>query len=168
MQAHAATLEEPSWRLAAHAGWWDAGFDVTTPQGVFLGVGVPWVLYLPVFRYSGQKGSLAFDASAGYRFPLSERTSLDAKLLTVWEHGWGDPCGTGCTNDQDRLFFFPVAAFRHRFFEPSSDASGVLLGVDLTPAVLSLRKESGSDWHWKNLPPWVGVAFSQAYVGYEW
>ncbi len=162
------------WRLALHGGWWDAGFDVTSPQGLFLGIGAPWVLYLPILDYSGQEGLVAMDASVGYGQPLSARTSLYGKLLTVWSYDWGDPCSDGCTEHTHRLYFFPVAGIRHHFGRVNTQArhiSGVMFGVDLALAVWSLHHtedESNSGWRLKNIPVWAGVAFSQAYAGYEW
>ena len=64
----------PSWLFALHAGWWDFGFDVTSPQGVFLGVGVPWVPFF--MTYGGQQGMFALDSRIGYRHALSDRTSV--------------------------------------------------------------------------------------------
>ena len=46
-----------------------------------------------------------------------------------------------------------------------------MIGTDAYLVVLQLHHddEPGSaGWHRKNTPPWVGVAFSQGYVGYEW
>jgi hypothetical protein len=164
----------PLWKFALHGGWWDAGFDATTPQGVFLGVGVPWVLHLPILAYGGQEGLVAVDASAGYRYPLSDRTSLQSKLLTVWSYDWGDPCGDGCTVHTHRLFFFPVAGIRHQFGHADGQPrhrSGAILGIDLALAVWSLHHsddEADSGWRLKNIPVWAGVASSQIYAGYEW
>lgn len=161
------------WRLAVRGGWWDAGIDATTPQGVFLSAGIPWVLYLPVFAYGGQQGLMAVDASVGYRHAVSNRTSLSGKLLTVWSYDWGDPCGDSCSVHTHRLFLFPVAGVRHRFASVDENervASGVILGLDLALAVLSVHRSDDSDagWRLKNIPIWAGPAFSQAYVGYEW
>jgi hypothetical protein len=175
VDAAAPSLEPGSpWRLALHGGWWDAGFDVTSPQGVFLGVGAPWVLYLPILKYSGQEGLVALDASVGYRLPLSARTSLYGKLLTVWSYDWGDPCGDGCTDHTHRLYFFPVAGIRHRLGHVDSQtrhAPGAILGIDLALAVWSVHHtddDLNPGWRLKNIPIWAGVAFSQVYAGYEW
>jgi hypothetical protein len=163
----------PPWRLAVRGGWWDVGVDATSPQGLFLSVGVPWVLCLPILNYSGQQGLLAADASAGYGYAVSNRTSLYGKLLTVWSYDWGDPCGDGCTTHTHRLYFFPVAGARHRFGRAAANkpvVSGAMIGLDLALAVWSVHRSDDDDagWRLKNIPVWAGVAFSQVYAGYEW
>ena len=175
--AHAAeptTELSAPWRVALHGGWWDVGADLTSPQGVFVGVGAPWVLYLPVANYSGQEGLVAMDASVGYRFAPSPRTTIDGKVLGVWSYDWGDPCGNGCAEHTHRLFFFPVAGIRHRLGQVDNHSKhrpGVIVGIDLSLGVWSFHhadNEASSGWRSKKIPVWAGVAFSQIYAGYEW
>jgi hypothetical protein len=176
--AAAANLEPASyWKPAVQAGWWNAGLDVTSPQGVFLSVGVPWVLYLPILKYGGQQGVVALDTSVGYAYDLSAQTTLSGKLLAVWSYDWGNPCGDcGASSvSTHRFYFFPVLGLRHRFANVESYAnestSGMIVGLDLALAVFSLHHidgERGPRWHLKNIPPWAGVAFSQVYIGYSW
>jgi hypothetical protein len=155
----------PSWVGGAHAGWWDVGLDVTSPQGVFLGVGVPWAPLLPELGYSGQQGVISLDSRLGYAFPLLEHSTLYAELLTAWVHDWGDPCGDGCIVHTHRLFFFPAVGLRHRF------SSGFMVGADVALALVQVHYDDEPDqsgWHLKRMSPWVGIAFSQAYAGYSW
>ncbi len=162
-----ASEEEPGWQLAVHGGWWDVGLDTTTPGGFFVGAGVPWVPLLPVLAYSGQEGVVALDSRLGYAHALSTRTSLRAQLLTAWVYDWGDPCGDGCNEHTHRLFFLPGVGLRHRF----GDRSGWMMGADVPLVLLQVHHGDEPDdpgWRRKNTPPWVGVAFSQVYVGYEW
>jgi hypothetical protein len=169
-------LESASpWKLSLHGGWWNVGLDVTSPQGVFLSVGVPWVLYLPVLKYTGQKGLVALDTSVGYAYDLSNQTALYAKLLAVWSYDWGNPCDGGCSVRTHRFFFFPVLGIRHRFANiesyPDERTAGIIVGLDLALAVLSVHRideEGSSSWRLKNIPAYAGVAFSQIYAGYTW
>jgi len=163
----AASDDSPAWKLAAHGGWWDVGLDTTTPGGLFAGLGVPWVPLLPILAYSGQEGVVALDARLGYAHALSARTSLYGELLTAWIYDWGDPCDDRCTVHTHRVFFLPGIGLRHRF----SEGSGWMIGADIAVAVLQLHHDDESDdagWRRKDIPPWVGIAFSQGYVGYEW
>jgi len=162
-----ASEKEPAWKLAVHGGWWDVGADTTAPGGLFAGLGVPWVPLLPVLAYSGQEGVVALDSRLGYAYPLSSRTSLHAQLLTAWVYDWGDPCGNGCDEHTHRLFFLPGLGLRHRF----GDRSGWMIGADVPLVLLQVHHDDEPDdagWRRKNTPPWVGAAFSQVYVGYEW
>jgi hypothetical protein len=166
--SHADTPEPaPRWRSAVHAGWWDVGADLTTPCGLFLGLGVPWVPLLPFFAYSGQDGILALDSRLGYAHAFDSRTRLSAHLLTAWVYDWGDPCGDGCSVHTHRLFFLPGLGLRHRF----TQGSGWMIGADLSLLVLQVHHDDEADdsgWRRKDTPAWLGAAFSQAYVGYEW
>jgi hypothetical protein len=167
LATEASASEEPAWKLAVHGGWWDVGIDTTSPGGLLAGVGVPWVPLLPVLAYSGQKGVLALDTRVGYAHALSSRTTLYAELLTAWVYDWGDPCGDGCDVHTHRLFFLPGLGLRHRF----GDRSGWMIGADVPLVLLQVHHDDDPDhggWRRKTTPPWVGAAFSQAYVGYEW
>lgn len=157
--------ENAPWKLALHAGWWDAGVDVTVPNGIFFGVGVPWPPLTPLFGYSGREGVVALDSRLGYGYAVSRRTTLYGEVLGAWTYDWGHPCGGGCTTRSHKVFLFPVVGLRHQF------DSGVIVGADLSLLVVSLRRENeppNEGWRLKRLLPWVGPAFSQVYVGYEW
>jgi len=156
--------KSPRWQLALHAGWWDAGADVTIPAGLFVGIGVPWVTPF-LFDYSGRQSQWGLDSRIGYAYRYSDKVTIYGELLSAWVYDSGDPCGNGCISRTHRLFFFPALGIRHRW------ESGFMVGADLTLAVLSWHHEedsSGSYWIRKNISPAAGLAFSQVYVGYEW
>lgn len=160
------TQGKASWRVGLHAGWWDTGVDISSPFGLMMGLSVPWVLYLPVFRNTGQDGIVALDMRIAYRHQLSVRTAMTAGLLGAWNYSWGDPCGIGCTEETHRLFFFPMAGIRHTWVG-AARRNGPMIGLDLTLAVLQVHHDD-SGWFRKGTNPLAGIAFSQIYVGYEW
>jgi len=156
--------KSPRWQLALHAGWWDAGADVTVPAGLFVGIGVPWVAPF-LFDYTGRRSQWGLDSRIGYGYQYSEHLTVYGELLSAWVYDSGDPCGTGCISRTHRLFFFPAIGLRHRW------ASGFMIGADLTLAVLSwhhVDDSAGSYWFRKNISPMAGPAFSQVYFGYDW
>ncbi len=154
----------PRWQLALHAGWWDAGADLTIPPGIFVGFGVPWAAPI-LFDYSGRQSLWGLDSRIGYAYAYSKRLTVYAELLSAWVYDSGDPCGDGCISRTHRLFFFPALGLRHRW------ASGIMVGADLTLAVLRwdhVNDGTGSYWFRKNISPMAGPAFSQVYFGYDW
>jgi len=154
-----------SWQAGAHAGWWDVGVDVLSPQGLFAGLGVPWVPMTPLMTYSGRQGSIAADARLGYGHPLSERTTLYADLLVAWNREWGDPCGCGDVEITHRLWFLPGLGVRHHL----GGNTGWHIGADIPLIVVAINHSNNAlGWHFKNIPFWLGPVFSQVYVGYDW
>jgi len=152
------------WELGLHTGWWDAGADLTMPAGLFVGVGMPWVAPL-LFDYSGRQSQWALDSRIGYGYKYSDTVTIYGEILSAWVYDSGDPCGDGCISRTHRLFFFPAIGLRHRW------ASGFTVGADLTLAVFSwhhVDDSAGPHWIRKNISPVVGLAFSQAYVGFDW
>ena len=155
---------KPGSSVSVHGGWFDVGGEFQTPWGVFGGLGVPWVAYVP--RVSGQEGIVSADARLGYSYSLTEHVSLRALILSGWFHRWGDPCSEGCTTYEHWFFNFLAAGVRYHF------SSGVLVGLEVPLVGVETHHSSepgdsgwrAPDWY----PPPYSAAFTQAYVGYGW
>lgn len=148
---------QAGYAFALQGGWWSLESELSTPWGVYLGLGIPY----PAFFISTSSGRLVpLGVRLGYEFAWSSRWKLRAAghfaAAVSSEKCYGD-----CTGRE--VYAVQLFEVGLRYEGPS----GFVAGLDV-PLVAFGDGQKLYFGEFGRLKAFAGPVFSQCYWGYRW